>query len=187
MKIRVWTPQEFEYIRKNHDTKDDAQIAKELNRSESAVKQIRWKLGIKSTTLFWSSMQEKYLIENWKKQTDEELAKSLKKTISAIQNKRIMLNLIRVKGLKPSAPRVELPKRIEIEAVATGEEMCPRTDCPFHMAGGCRILKPPVGAEKECGFYPPIEKARREKILKAKSYRRKPKKGGIQNERIKPD
>jgi hypothetical protein len=170
MKTRIWKPEEYEYIKNNYETKDDAEIAKDLKRSESAVRQIRWSMGLKTSKHFWSERNEKYLIENWRTQTDEELAKNLKKTKFAVQNKRTALGLIRTKGPAPSAPKVELPKKVEI--VATGESRCPRTDCPFNMSGGCSILKPPVGAEDECGFYPPTQAKRKQSIIKSKSYRR---------------
>jgi hypothetical protein len=110
---RPWTQAELHYVHNNPENLDDLMLSKNLDRTVSAVTQMRRKLLSKKMPR-WSRDEEQYVVKNHPHLTNEQMATSLGRSVGSISAKRRLLQLptekqslqrVKVTGLGSTAKR----------------------------------------------------------------------------------
>jgi DNA-binding CsgD family transcriptional regulator/predicted DNA-binding transcriptional regulator AlpA len=95
---RSWTQYEEDYIRKNWLSKSDEEIARELNRSVTSVKNHRkkvLKLRYRAPNKPFSEREIEFIKANWLKLSDKELALKLNRSVRSVADLRQKIGLLR--------------------------------------------------------------------------------------------
>ena len=89
---RPWTQAELHYVHNNPENLDDVMLSKNLDRTVSAITQMRRKLESKKMPR-WSKKEEQYVVKNHAHLTNKQMSKSLGRSVSSIAAKRRVLKL----------------------------------------------------------------------------------------------
>lgn len=96
IKIKGYSNEELEYIKKNYKNKTVNELSKELNKSCNSVYTAIRKLGlIKQPHNKWTDTEIRFLREHYIDMTSEEISKHINHTVDAINTQRDRLGLIR--------------------------------------------------------------------------------------------
>lgn len=152
--IKGYTNNEIEYLKENFAKYTNKQLAEQLKKTESSIKNAANKLGlIKQPHKTWTKEDDEFLIAHYIEMTSQEIGKKLGRTVHSINARRDDLGLVR----NPNWTDSEIQYLIDNHKTSTYEEigrMLNRTaqavDAKCFEMGLCKM--DPLWTEKDLEF-----------------------------------
>lgn len=91
----IWPPEKVKHLKRLYPKEDNADVAKKLGVTESALRNAAIRYKVKKSDRYWDKPWENYLLKNWKVMTALEIANGLKSKFKVEKTRWAVINKYR--------------------------------------------------------------------------------------------